>query len=437
MKYRKRLPLSARDIQLLILIGIVTVAVLGTLVGADIRLSQGLRGGGGFFASWEGARTFLVDHASPYSLKSAAAIQQGIYGRPAHSGENPYYVTTPFFLLMAYFPLALIPDAVIARGLWMFVSEAALVGTAFLSLRLIEWRPKRLFQIAFALFSVFGLYAVVALIDGGPAVLLGLLYPAALTAYYYEQDELAGALLVFGLFAWEIGLLFVVLLLWKTLYDRRWRVLAGLGMTLVALLVVSLLVYPGWVLPFFTIMVAALRTPYGTTASQVLSHLFPGYVGRGPQIVTVLLIVLLLYEWAATRGADFRRFIWAAFLTLAVTPLLGFRLELTNLVVLIPGLALVFAATASRWRGGYWIASFLLLAAFVLPWGWFLRWSWLGDQRAQDIVMVFLPIFAAIGLYWTRWWFLRPPRTWFDHVRTELDPKGRIARSKSSTNPLR
>lgn len=437
MKYRKRLPLSARDIQLLILIGIVTVGVLGTLIGADLRLSQGLRGGGGFLAPWEGARAFLVDHASPYSLKTASAIQQQIYGRPARPGENPYYVTTPFFLLIAYFPFALLPDAATARGLWMFLSEAALVGTAFLSLRLIEWQPRRIFQIAYALFSVFGLFSVIALIDGGPAVLLGLLYPAVLTAYYYEQDELAGALLALGLFAWEIGLLFVVLLLWKTFYDRRWRVLAGVGMTLVALLAVSLLIYPGWVLPFFTITVAVLRTPYGTTASQVLTHLFPGYGGLGAQIVTVLLVVLLLYEWASTRGADFRRFIWAAFLTLAVTPLLGVRLELTNLVVIVPGLALVFAATASRWRGGYWIAGLILLAAFLLPWGWFLRWTWLGDQHSQDIVMVFLPIFAAVALYWTRWWFLRPPRTWFDHVRTELDPKGRIARTKSPTNPLR
>jgi hypothetical protein len=432
LSYRKRAHLSGRDIQLLFLIGLATVAVLGTLIGADVQLSRSLSGGGGFFAPWQAARAFIFHSAPPYSGTVASLTQGQVYGRSAQAGENPYILQIPFFLMPTYFPFALIADRATVRGIWMFINEAALVGMAFLSLRLIAWRPNRFFQMAFALVSVFGLYSVMSLLEGGPAILLGLLFQAVLFAFHSEQDELAGALLVFTLFAWEIGLFFVLFLLWKTIHDRRWRILAGFGMTLLVLLVVSLLIYPGWIFPFLTATFAMLRASFGTTSGAIFERISPAYGIRAAQAVTVLLLLLLLYEWAATRGADVRRFIWAASLTLAVTPLIGFRIELTNLVVLVPGLALILAAIANRWRTGYWQATLLLVIVFLLPWGWFVRWYWQQDRRAYDYLLLFLPLFTAVGLYWTRWWFVRPPRTWLDHVRSTLNPVQRLPNTRRS-----
>ncbi len=432
MKYRKRPPLSARDIQILILIGVIAIAVLGTLIDADIQLSRGLTGGGGFIAEWEGARAFLFEHTEPYSMAVATITQEQVYGRPAHAGENPYILTVPFFLLPVYFPFAFFSDAATARGIWLFINQAALVGTAFLSLQLIEWQPSRLFHIAFSLLSVFSFYSVICLLDGGPAILLGLLYASILFAYYTEQDELAGMLLVFALFAWEMGLFYVSLLLWRVFYEKRWRVLAGFGMTLAVLLVASLIVYPGWMFTYLISTLAMLRSPFGTTSGAAFERLSPAYGAHTAQAVTVLLVILLLYEWAATRRADFRRFTWAACLTLAATPLIGFRTDLSNMAVLFPGLALIFAATTSRWRSGYWLTSLLLLLVLCLPWGLFVRWYWLHDQRSFDYLLLFYPLFTIAGLYWTRWWFIRPPRTWFDHVRKTLNPTWGAAHSKHS-----
>lgn len=435
MKYRKRPPLTAREIQMLILIGLVGGAVLGTLVGADIQLSRGLPGGAGFFAPWDGARAFLFQHSSPYGTDIASAAQQVAYGRPAHAGENPYRLAVPFFLLPAYFPFAAAADPSTARGMWLFINQAALVGMAFLSLRLTEWQPSRIFQIGYALVSIFGFYSVVTLLEGGPAILLGLLYPSVLYAYHSGQDELAGALLVFTLFAWEIGILFVLLVLWKSIYDKRWRVLAGLAMLLVVLLIVAFMTYPGWVFPFVAASLAVVRAPFGTTSGAILLRLFPAEGVQAVQALTVLLVLLLLYEWAATRHADPRRFIWAGCLTLAVTPLLGLRIETTNLVVLFPGLALIFAAVVNRWRSGYWLASLLLLITLLLPWGWFVRWYWLHDQRANDYLILFLPVFTAVGLYWTRWWFVRPPRTWLEHVRSTLPGTRQVTTRRRPSTP--
>jgi hypothetical protein len=448
VKYQKRPPLTSREIQILILIGFVTVAVLGTLIGADIRMSKGLPGGGGFFAPWNAARLFIYEHAAPYGGEPQRLAETTVYGHAAGSGEKPYPVTIPFFMLLTYFPLAAFSDPLpqqgigsvlnsfsdpaTARGIWIFLNEATLVATAFLAVKLIEWQPGRIFYIAYALLAVFGLYSVMALIEGGPAILLGLLYAAILYAYSRGQYELAGTLLVLTLFAWEIGFLFVALALWKVFQEKRWRVLAGFVMIFLILMVVSLLIYPGWIFPFVISTLATLRTSFGTTTSAVLMRLSPSYGKHASQAMTVLLAILLLYEWAATRGGDERRFIWAACLTLAVTPLIGLRTEPGNLAVLVPSLAMIFAATASRWRGGYWLASLLFLVALLVPWGFFVRWYWLHEQRAFDYLFLFGPLFTVAGLYWTRWWFIRPPRTWFDHVRSTLGSDRRLADSRHS-----
>ena len=117
----------------------------------------------------EGARAFLFEHTEPYSETVAGLAQEITYGRAANKNENPYFLTIPFYLLPLYYPFALISDNSIARGIWMFLNELALVGTALLCLQFIGWRPKRVFLIFFCLISIFSYYSVAALLDGaGP-----------------------------------------------------------------------------------------------------------------------------------------------------------------------------------------------------------------------------------------------------------------------------
>ncbi len=403
------------------MIGLLTLIVVGVLIGSDIGLSRIVAGGGEFYSGWQGARAFLFEHAGPYDRAVATQVQQLVYGRAARPTENPYILTIPFFLLPAFFPFALISDPNTARGLWMFLSELSLVGAALLSLQMIEWKPRRFFLVLYILLAIFGAYAVIALVDGTPAILLGLVFPATLYAYSNEEDELAGALLAVSLFYLEVGFLFLILILWKVFYERRWRILSGFAMSLLVLFIISLLMYPGWIFPFLSATLAALRSPFGISMPAVIAHLAPANQAIITQGVTLALIIDLIYEWITARGSDSRRFMWAAYLTLAATPLIGFRTEMSSLVVLFPSLPLIFAATANRWRGGYWLASLLLAIVLLVPWGLFIRWFSFQNQQAYDYMFLFYPLFTMAGLYWTRWWFVRPPRTWLDHVRPALN----------------
>jgi hypothetical protein len=412
------------------LIGFVAVILISVLVGVNIGLSRSVGGGGGFYSPWDGARQFLFSHVNPYNLDVALQSQQLAYGQAAAAGQNPFYLTVPFFLLPLYFPFAFISDTLFAlfpsrfvvdpsvvRGLWMFLNEGALVGTAFLVLRLVEWSPRRIFLIAFFLLSVFSFYSVSALLDGTPVILLGLLYFGILYALQTEQDELAGALLVLTFFRWEVGLLFFIIVVWRLYSEKRTRFFYGFGMLMLILLIASFLMNPGWVIPFLQSCLTDLHTAYGFTSGAVLLRLWPAFDPHLTWIIPVGLLFLLGYEWYASHGRDFHHFIWTSCLTLAITPLIGFRTDLVNLVVLFPALALIFVTVAARWRYGYVVAGLLYLIVLLIPWGFFMRSVIFQSQFYLDSLFLFYPLFTLVGLYWTRWWFIRPARTWLDEVR--------------------
>ena len=145
--------------------------------------------------------------------------------------------------------------------------------------------------------------------------------------------------------------------------------------------------------------------------------LFPSYGLVISRVLAFVGIIVLIYEWGIIRRSDERHFIWTACLTLAITPLIGFRTEMSHLVVLFPCMALIFAASIDRWRNGYWLTSLLMLICFLVPWGLYTRWIFFQNQIFYDYLYIFYPTFTILGLYWTRWWFVRPPRTWLEHIR--------------------
>jgi hypothetical protein len=130
------------------------------------------------------------------------------------------------------------------------------------------------------------------------------------------------------------------------------------------------------------------------------------------------LVALLGYEWSKTREANFQHFIWTACVTLAIMPLLGFRAEMDQLIILTLPVMLIIVISRERWRKlGNGIAILLLLFFSGVPWLLFTKGApQIIGLQANDALFLFLPLFTVIGLYWIRWWMLRPPRTWLDQV---------------------
>jgi hypothetical protein len=402
-------------------IGLLTLAFAALCLGLYYlnRNLEGRFGGGGeFFVPWAAGRAFMFERFDPYSAHVPGRVQELIYGRAARPGEEPYILDIPFHILPVYFPFSLLWDPQPARVMFAVVTELALFGLAFLSLRLADWESPGFLAVIFFAFCLSSFYTVQALIESTPVLVLGFLYAGILTALRLGQDELAGAMAALSFYYWEVGGPFLLLVFLMVIYQRRTRVLAGFGMVAFILLAISFLLYPNWVIPFFRAALNNLRTEYGFSLHSILASLWPEHGRTLAWIFIPLLLVGLGYEWSMARAADDRRFYWASCLTLAATPLLGFRSELENLVVLVIPLAFVFAVTHQRWRRiGVVFALFLVLVALAIPWLIFFYGLPAYGEVAEQVLHLFYPLFAMIGLYWIRWWAVRPPRLWQDQVR--------------------
>lgn len=402
--------LTLRDVQFIALAAVLFLLLAAALVFANLSLP---RGGGDFLVHWVGSRAFLFEQMDPYSGYVPARVQELVYDSAAGAGEKPYILDTPFHLLLLYFPFSLLSDPPLARAIFTLILELAIFALALFSLRLTDWAAPRWFIVPFFLFCIFNVYAFQAILSASPALLLSLIYAGILLALRAERDELTGALMAVSVYYWEVGLPFLLLVTWRVYKQGRIRVFAGFFMLSFVLLAVSFFLYPDWIIPYLRAGMNNLRADFGFSIRSVFAQLVPPFGGGLAWALIGLLGMALGYEWNAAHHADFRRFYWACCITLAATPLLGFRTGTENLAALVIPFVYFLSIVHDRWRRlGNPLIVLLLLFVFLFPWA--LYFFPLAGDSSQQIIFLFFPLFTVVGLYWMRWWALRPPRTWVD-----------------------
>jgi hypothetical protein len=432
---KQRKWLSAEEIRLLAVMLVVLVVML---VG-NVALARVLPGGEWFFQRWSGTRAFLLEWiqfsggikggrimpegtmdlvsnvTSPYSTEIARRTQELVYGRPAFSSEYTYVLNDPFIVLMLYSPLALISDFALARGIWLFLSELALIGIALLAFNLSEWQPPRWLYVLLLGFGLLQYFSLNALVTGTPAIFLMFLYLCILLALRSFSDELAGILLALVTYQWEVGGLFFLFVMVFVFMNRRWGVLAGLGMALFVMLVISFLTNSGWGLPYLRAVLSTWYRGENLTLGYILSTWIPNLQFPAGPVVAIALGIVLFIEWWGAADAHFRQVVWTASLSLAATPLMGFAIFPSNHVVLILPFILIMALVWERWPR-YRVLRLILLFLLVLliPFGMYYRVVSVYDPLVLDLISILPPIAAIVGLYWMRWWVLRSPRTLFE-----------------------
>ncbi len=403
---------STRDYQFIALVVFLFLLISTALVYGNLTLKGG---GGDFYVHWVGLRAFTTDKIEPYSGDVAARTQQLVYDDSANAGDEPFILDTPFHILLLYFPFSLLSDPAFARAIFTLILELALFVLAIFSLRLTDWEAPRLLSIFFIIFAVLNFYTFQAIYQASPVLLLGLLYAGILLALRAELDELAGALIAVSFYYWEVGAPFLLLVFLRIYSEKRTGVFAGFFMLSFVLLAISFILYPGWLIPFLRATVNNLRADFGYNILTTFANLWPAYGRTLAWIVIGIILLALGYEMSMARTGDFRRFYWAGCLSLAAAPLLGFRTEMEHLAVLVIPLALILAIVHDRWsKLGNGLVILLLLLFLFLPWSIYFFAVGSSATLAREIIFLFYPISIFIGVYWIRWWAIRPPRTLFD-----------------------
>src|SRR5215211_2024804 len=148
-KSRKRL--RPEEIRIVALFAIVFAALLAL----NVYLTRTLPGGEWLYQRWEGVHAFLgldaalglkfartmpdgktellVTHVEPYGSEVGQSVQQLVYGRNAFASEYAYTLNDPFYIVLFYIPLVLVPNLinwlipsafvgfVLGRAIWMFL----------------------------------------------------------------------------------------------------------------------------------------------------------------------------------------------------------------------------------------------------------------------------------------------------------------------------
>lgn len=400
-------------ITIIVLISL-AVAALGGLVWANMIFVRTQPVEKAFLVPWLGARTFIQYGESPYGIPATQRAQIIYYGRLASAGQDPLMLWLPFPVELLYFPIALVPDYVLARAIWTTCLEAALIALGFLSLQMTGWKPARLFLPVILLFPIMWIYGAFSLFSGNATGFIALALVGFLLALRSEQEELAGGLLILLVSAPRLTGVMAFFIFWWIIYQRRWRILWGFLMGVAVLLGLAFLFLPDWLLPFLRGLLTHFAFNSGFSSTGIFASWSPLVGQRLGWILSAGLLLGLFFEWGSSLAKDIRAFVWTACLTLSVTPLLGIPMAPMEYPFLFVPLMLFLAILAERrpWLKLWGVPGILLVV--------FLAGLWLlafGLTRAisytalNDVLFLFPPVALAIGLIWMRWWYIHPVPT--------------------------
>jgi hypothetical protein len=183
------------------------------------------------------------------------------------------------------------------------------------------------------------------------------------------------------------------------------------------LVAASSLLLPGWLIENLTQILTYPEYTQPGSPGAIFAVVIPGFGRQLGWVLTVIMAGFLVVEWISAWGKDFRWFLWAAYLTLVITNLIGVRTATENFIALLPGLILVFTTWDERWTavGGSFGSAWRCCSSACGRCFNYLDSRTAACDPASNHVLSF-PLFMMIGLYWVRWWST-PSRVYLDQLR--------------------
>ncbi|GAB4472118.1 MAG: hypothetical protein Kow0088_06470 [Anaerolineales bacterium] len=407
------------NLELLLVLGV--LAALVGLYRVNYLYSQQQPGGNDFLARWMGARYWLIEGISPYDERVSLATQIVIYGRPADKtkGEDIAHFVYPLPVMIFIAPFAFF-EYTIARALWMTLLELCMVALIVLGFRLAEWhvRPGKL--AVFLLLFLLGYYSIRAIILGQYAVINALLILLSLLALRRKNDFMAGLLLALSLCKPQMVFLYVPFVFIWAFSQRRWDIFGGFFGGGGVILAISLMFIPDWPLQMIRQILDYPTYTGDSSPLSILASLTPGVRRQVELILYGGSLGYLLVEWGYAWKKDYPHFLWVAFLTLVMNHLVAYRSATTHYILFYPAMCLIFRVLEERWRRiGRWLVGSIVLVWFVGSWLLFL-YTVQGNQE-HALMFIPFPFLVLFGLWWIRWWQIRPPVTILETIRNKVE----------------
>jgi hypothetical protein len=389
---------------------ILIIIIIGVLTLVNFQFSKQNPGGNDFLARWNGAHEWLIHGNNPYTNQVSEVAQKMIYGRLANplKGEDVAHFVYPIYSMLFFAPFALM-DYTLARAVWMTVLEMVMVMLTFISLRLSGWKIKPLSLAGILIFSILWYCSVRTIILGQFSGINALLILISIMCIKTDHDQVAGVLLALSTSKPQMSYLLIIFIIFWAIRSSRHRIWISFFLAMIIMTVVGWLLLPGW--PIGWIQQLMNYPGYTDRIGSIVSIIAGVTPGIKDQVSMGLMIVFYLYmvfEWLRTRGNDIPTFLWTAYVTLVVTNFVAYRTATPHYVALLAPIFLVSKVIGERWGAfGKWLTGATYLLFFAGLWLLFIITIKGNDEQA--IMYIPVPIITLIGLWWTRWWAIRPP----------------------------
>ncbi|MDY7078840.1 MAG: glycosyltransferase family 87 protein, partial [Chloroflexota bacterium] len=231
-----------------------------------------------FFPRWAGARMALFEARDPYAETSTREIQRRVYGSFRQDTQDQQGFAYPAHVIPLLFPFWLLPMRV-ASALWSSLSIMMVVVLVYLLgqvPRRLVWVFASVVLIAQVLLVVFQAQFTIFV-----AACLGIAY----WMYTRSYDVIAGALLACATIKPELVSIPMVVLIVMAVWERRWKLVFTVLLTLLLLVSLSFGITGIWV-PRWLAQISA----YQTYAQSV----WPVKVLYQHELVSGLVFVILL-----------------------------------------------------------------------------------------------------------------------------------------------
>lgn len=401
-----------------IIILIIGSGLLFGLVWGNYQFAKKNIGGANFLIQWIGIRSIITGGSSPYDDAVTAQIQQAVKLESDYTAHSPSRFTAPIFSGILTFPFAILENRILAHAFWLSAQLIALWLILLLGLRLTTWKPAWYLFLLFSLLTLLSYHVMVPWLDGGLAIWSALFLVLTLSAIHNNWNELGGVFLAFTAIKPQMVILVIVFILIWAAFQRRKYLILWFFITLILVSVIGSLLVPNWMQQYIKLLYNFPETFAGSTLAMLFKVSWPGLGIQLGWLVTVISAGVLLAEWWLARRRDFRWLLWTACLTIVVSQWIGIPTTPDNLTGLILPLILVASMLTEHWpRGGKWVATFMLLLIFA--WEWVLLYLDIASPQATVLLnlLIPLPLISIIGLYWIRWWAIKPRRLLLEELR--------------------
>jgi len=407
-----------RSTVVLVLLVIVCIATLVGTIWASYQIASPEGAGGRFWVEWIAIRAKVVDGISPYSITATNRIQNQVGSLfnwiPA---DKPIY-NAPLISAIVTLPFSLLSNATIAHTAWLTVQFVVILLTILAGIRLSGWKPTWWFFSFLVLLILLSVRTMVSWYEGSMTIWVAGLSAGVLLAIQSKRYELAGILLALTMIQPQVVILFVFFVLIWAGSQRRWALIFWFFSTLLFLIVLSVFFVSDWPIQYLRILWNYAKYFAPGTPGIAFRTWWPGMGRQLGWALSAFLGTLLLIEWWLARRSNFHWFLWTACLTLAITPWIGIPVTPDVHILLSLPVIVVVAMYEERWRerGKLVLLAFLGL---MFVWEWLLVFSARGDMGSNvRLGLMFpLPLLLLIGLYWVRWWAIRPKRLLVDELR--------------------